>query len=67
MEAVAKRLGNTKAVCRKCYIHPAILGAYMDRATIQTIGKRLRTQDGLAHEESAVARLIEQGLRRKTA
>jgi DNA topoisomerase-1 len=28
VESVAKRLGNTKAVCRKCYIHPAILEAY---------------------------------------
>ena len=36
IESVAKRLGNTKAVCRKCYIHPAILDAYMDGATIQT-------------------------------
>jgi DNA topoisomerase-1 len=26
---VAKRLGNTKAVCRKSYIHPAILDAYL--------------------------------------
>jgi len=28
IEQVAARLGNTKAVCRKCYIHPAILEAY---------------------------------------
>lgn len=28
VESVAKRLGNTKAVCRKCYIHPAIFDAY---------------------------------------
>ena len=27
VEAVAKRLGNTKAVCRKCYIHPAVFDA----------------------------------------
>ncbi|MGG7377716.1 hypothetical protein ACQ7B2_02760, partial [Escherichia coli] len=27
IESVAKKLGNTKAVCRKCYIHPAILDA----------------------------------------
>ena len=40
IESVAKRLGNTKAVCRKCYIHPAILDAYMDGATIQTIKAR---------------------------
>ena len=28
VEQVAKALGNTKAVCRKCYIHPAVLDAY---------------------------------------
>ena len=26
---VADRLGNTPAVCRKCYIHPAIVDAYL--------------------------------------
>jgi DNA topoisomerase-1 len=30
VESVAKALGNTKAVCRKCYIHPAILQSYLD-------------------------------------
>ena len=29
IEAVARRLGNTKAVCRKSYVHPAILDAYL--------------------------------------
>src|SRR5207237_7184496 len=28
VESVAKSLGNTKAVCRRCYIHPAILDGY---------------------------------------
>lgn len=28
VESVARRLGNTKAVCRKCYIHPAIVESY---------------------------------------
>jgi DNA topoisomerase-1 len=27
---VAERLGNTPTVCRKCYIHPALLDAYLD-------------------------------------
>jgi DNA topoisomerase I len=27
---VALRLGNTPAVCRKCYIHPEVLAAYLD-------------------------------------
>jgi DNA topoisomerase I len=30
IERVAERLGNTVAVCRKCYIHPAVLDAYME-------------------------------------
>jgi len=30
IEAVAKALGNTRAVCRKCYVHPAILESYLE-------------------------------------
>ena len=32
IEAVAGVLGNTPAVCRKSYIHPAILDCYVDRS-----------------------------------
>jgi DNA topoisomerase-1 len=28
VKAVADKLGNTPAICRKCYIHPVILSAY---------------------------------------
>jgi DNA topoisomerase-1 len=28
--AVARRLGNTPTICRKCYIHPEVLTAYLD-------------------------------------
>lgn len=28
IDVVAARLGNTRAVCRRCYIHPAVLEAY---------------------------------------
>jgi DNA topoisomerase I len=30
IESVAKLLGNTKAVCRKCYVHPAVIDAYLE-------------------------------------
>jgi DNA topoisomerase I len=30
IEAVAKALGNTKTVCRKCYVHPAVLDSYLE-------------------------------------
>jgi DNA topoisomerase-1 len=36
IEGVASRLGNTKAVCRKAYIHPAIFAAYMDGRPMAT-------------------------------
>jgi DNA topoisomerase-1 len=70
VESVAKRLGNTKAVCRKCYIHPAILDAYMDGATIETLKTRTsrmaRSRASLTAEEMAVVGIIERRLR-KTA
>ncbi len=30
VQEVAERPGNTPAVCRNCYIHPAVLDAYLD-------------------------------------
>ncbi len=63
IESVAKRLGNTKAVCRKCYIHPAILDAYVDGATMRARAGRLRARAALSHEERAVVDLIAARLR----
>jgi len=31
IDRVAKRLGNTRAVCRRSYVHPAVVDAYLDR------------------------------------
>jgi DNA topoisomerase IB len=28
VKAVSERLGNTPAICRKCYIHPEVLSAH---------------------------------------
>ena len=33
IDAVAERLGNTRTVCRKYYVHPAVLIAYLDGIT----------------------------------
>lgn len=67
IESVAKRLGNTTAVCRKCYIHPAIVDAYMDGATIDTLKARAATlakAASLSREEAAVVGIIERRLRK---
>lgn len=65
IESVAKRLGNTKAVCRKCYIHPHIVMSYMDGTFINTFRRRIsqelaRSLRGLPAEEAAVLALLQQ-------
>ena len=75
VEMVAKRLGNTKAVCRKCYIHPVIFDAYLDGSMLDTIAQRARrvsrAVDRLTAEEAAVLRLLSRrtirNLRRRNA
>lgn len=37
IKEVACLLGNTPAVCRKCYVHPAVLDAYLDSSLQQLV------------------------------
>jgi DNA topoisomerase-1 len=68
IETVAERLGNTKAVCRKCYIHPAVLEAYIDGDLAQRLKGRVRAElkiakkHALDEDEAAVLRMLEKGL-----
>ncbi len=66
VEKVAERLGNTKAVCRKCYIHPAVLHAYLDGSMLQTLKQRAavmaKSMSKLRPEEAAVLALIQRRL-----
>jgi DNA topoisomerase-1 len=41
VEKVAERLGNTAAVCKKCYIHPGVFEAYMAGSTLSPGEKAL--------------------------
>ena len=68
VEVVAAKLGNTKAVCRKCYIHPEILNAYMDGQLIENLAKKaekLQRSAGtkLRSEEAAVLALLKKRLK----
>jgi DNA topoisomerase I len=69
IENVAKRLGNTKAVCRKCYIHPAILNDYMDGSLLDSLSRKAGGElaaavKKLPAEEAAVLGLLQQSLKR---
>ena len=65
IEAVAKRLGNTKAVCRKCYVHPAVIDAYLDSSLCERLRQRqaaatARALAGLSEEEAAVLAFLQE-------
>ena len=66
IESVAKKLGNTKAVCRKCYIHPAVLQSYTDGSLLRALRRRLKKEIndslGLDAEEAAVLKLLKAGI-----
>jgi DNA topoisomerase I len=70
IDAVAGVLGNTRSVCRKCYVHPEILAAYMDRtlgpALASKNGRRPRAMYALSPSEAAVLSLL-QGRLKKAA
>jgi DNA topoisomerase I len=43
VEAVAMLLGNTRSVCRKCYIHPEVLNSYFDGTLLGALNRRARS------------------------
>ncbi len=59
IEDVAQKLGNTKAVCRKSYVHPAVIDAYLD-GSITRGGRRGMNGIGkLTAAEAAVLGLLQ--------
>ena len=67
VEAVSQMLGNTPSICRKCYVHPAVLEAYMDGVLVSTLRHRAeeRITTGLRRlrpEEAAVLAFLQRRL-----
>jgi DNA topoisomerase-1 len=62
IDQVAELLRNTRAICRKCYIHPAIFEGYLDGGLLAHLrepgGKPI---DGLTQDESAVLAWLTRG------
>jgi DNA topoisomerase I len=70
--AVAKILGNTPAVCRKCYIHPAVLETYLEGNLIEGLRKRTgkdleKKGLDLRFAEAAILKFLATGFRKKAA
>ena len=69
IERVASRLGNTPAICRKSYVHPEIVGAYLDGSLLASLRLEIETElreelAGLEPEEVAVLMFLQQRLSR---
>jgi DNA topoisomerase I len=67
ISGVAQILGNTPAICRKCYVHPAIFESYLSRQSID--GLKPMTEETLEKEnvdlrssEAAVLKFLESRL-----
>ena len=65
VESVARKLGNTRAVCRKCYVHPAVFEGYLDGTLVTSLkrgsGERLQSAvGGLRPDEVTVLTYLRQ-------
>jgi len=67
IERVAERMGNTPSICRKCYVHPALLESYMEGTLLENLSpgdeqQPHATLHGLRPEEQAVMAFLQHTL-----
>jgi len=70
IESVSSKLGNTPAICRKCYIHPTVMESYLDGSMLEALQQRaekglMENVHDLNPEEAAVLGLLQQRLQRQ--
>jgi DNA topoisomerase-1 len=62
IDEVARRLGNTRAVCRQCYIHPQVIESWSKGRLAEELAHAGRSRhkiEGLDDEEALVLRWLE--------
>jgi len=63
IDIVAQQLGNTRAVCRKCYIHPEVIEHWTRGTLAEEVAAARRSfrkpVDGLDEEETLVLRWLQ--------
>jgi len=66
IDQVAQRLGNTRAVCRRCYVHPLVVDTFLDVGMRRNGGSSSPQQTirGLTADEVAVLALLKSSGRR---
>ena len=65
IDAVAERLGNTRSVCRKYYVHPALVHAYLQGLVpgpsaieLPEDNRRSRATPALRRDEVAILQFL---------
>ena len=72
IERTAARLGNTPAICRKSYVHPEVVNAYLDGSLVESLKGEVEAElrdelAGLRPEEVAVLAFLQRRLAREAA
>ncbi|MDB5371271.1 MAG: topoisomerase [Roseomonas sp.] len=67
IERTAARLGNTPAICRKCYVHPEVLDGYLQGSLLAQVKKEVEAElrddlPALKPEEAAVLAFLRKRL-----
>lgn len=65
IDQVAEALGNTRAVCRKAYVHPQVFDAFSDGTLGKALARGCRPVKGLDEAETAVLKFLCAGVRRR--
>jgi DNA topoisomerase-1 len=70
IETVSQSLGNTPAICRKCYVHPIVLDSYLDGTLLEALKARAEEEikeslPSMDPHEAAVLALLQQRLTRE--
>lgn len=65
VDVVADELGNTPAVCRRCYVHPDVIESHLDGGLAPALARAPRRGRirGLSSHEAAVLRVLKSGTR----
>jgi len=58
IKAVAERLGNTPAVCKKSYIHPGVIDEFLENGALALAERKVRKPTGGRHALSSDERRV---------
>jgi DNA topoisomerase I len=58
LDDVSAKLGNTRAICKKYYVHPSLIQLYEENKLLPIISKTVARRGGLSKEETALMQAL---------